>query len=318
MNGNYVEDNGRITGTLNGHTLDGYWGEDSSARRCDTQRLNTFYWGRIHWEFHASGFRGKWGYCEASPTSDWTGTLTSGFSPYGRPYQQGKPNDNNTNSLGLDGARHVWNSTEGTITAGVQGSIFSGTYDNDNGRISGNVSGNIVEGYWGEDSSGKRCAIERLGTFYWGRIRWTFNNSGFTGRYSYCDDEYSGNWNGTLVGGSVSSNEPPPPSRPTTAIHGTSVWSLDGTRLTMTVQNNSVSGNYIEDNGRISGTLTGNTMDGFWGEDTSARRCDTQRLGTFYWGRTRFVFNGSQFTGLWGYCDAEPTSTWNGTLIQQQ
>lgn len=316
MSGNYVEDNGRISGTLNGNIFEGFWAEDSSGQRCTSQRLGTFYWGRTRWEFHANGFNGLWSYCDAVPSSSWTGTLISGSSPFGIPHSSANIS---STTAGLGGLSHVWNTSEGTLTAGVQGSTFRGNYDNDNGRISGAVSGNVVDGYWGEDSSGKRCAIARLGTYYWGRIRWEFNNNGFTGRYSYCDDEFSGNWNGTFVNAGTAKAPPPapPPSpSPLAAFGNTSVWNFDGTRLTLRIDGNSVNGNYIEDNGRISGTMSGNTMNGYWGEDSSARRCETQRLGTFYWGRTRFEFDGERFNGLWGYCDAEPSSSWNGTLVQ--
>ncbi|MEK7660678.1 MAG: hypothetical protein AAB680_01395 [Pseudomonadota bacterium] len=196
MSGNYVEDNGRISGILNGNVFEGFWGENSSGRRCTTQKLGTYNWGRTRWEFHATGFRGRWGYCEAPPCSVWSGTLISGTSPFG--HGQGSSNPSST-VAGLGGHRHIWNTSEGRLSAGVQGSNFSGTYSNDNGRISGTVNSNVVDGYWGEDSSGKRCSVQRLGTFYWGRIRWSFNNTGFSGRYSYCDDQFSGTWNGTLV-----------------------------------------------------------------------------------------------------------------------
>ncbi|KAF0186011.1 MAG: hypothetical protein FD163_679 [Hyphomonadaceae bacterium] len=315
MSGNYVEDNGRVSGALNGNVFEGYWGENSSGRRCTTQKLGTYYWGRTRWEFHATGFRGQWGYCDATPSSDWTGTLTSGTSPFG----QGQDSNHASSTVaGLGGHRHIWNTSEGRLSAGVQGSIFSGTYSNDNGRISGTVNSNVVDGYWGEDSSGKRCTTQKLGTFYWGRIRWTFNNTGFSGQYGYCDDQFSGTWNGTLVSTNTSTPTPPPPPPPpppSGAAGRTSVWNFDGTRLTLTIDGHSVNGIYIEDNGRIFGNLSGNTMNGYWGEDSSARRCDTQRFDTYYWGRTGFVFDGARFSGLWSYCDAEPSTSWNGTLV---
>lgn len=315
MSGNYVEDNGRISGTLSGNVFDGYWAEDSSGQRCTSQRLGTFYWGRTRWEFHASGFQGRWGYCEAAPITSWTGTLISGTSPYGLSHISGsKPDANTSTAAGLGGHSHVWNTSEGTLSASANGAAFSGTYNNDNGRIGGTLNGNVLDGYWGEDSSGKRCSVQRLGTFYWGRIRWTFTNAGFSGQYGYCDAQFSGNWNGTLVGTPTVATPKPLPD----PIRGTSIWNLDGKRLTLRADSNGVTGSYTEDNGRLSGTISGNILDGYWGEDSSGQRCSSQRLGTYYWGRIRFVFDGPRFIGHWGYCDATPTSAWNGTLIEQQ
>jgi len=71
----------------------------------------------------------------------------------------------------------------------------------------------------------------------------------------------------------------------------------------MNLQQNgpSVSGTYKHSDGRIEGTISGNTLTGTW----------TQSNGK---GRIVFVFtpDASVFTGKWGYDDAEPSGQWNG------
>ncbi len=89
----------------------------------------------------------------------------------------------------------------------------------------------------------------------------------------------------------------------------------DSTEGTITFQQvgANVTGSYTQDNGAFEGMISENVLTGYWIEDNSARRCDTPRNGRHHWGRIRFVFDGSSFQGLWGYCNDEPSSTWTGT-----
>ncbi|MGE3549931.1 MAG: hypothetical protein AB7I29_08555, partial [Geobacter sp.] len=77
ITGSYGNDNGELTGVLYDRTMDGFWIEDSSARRCSTAKNGRYYWGRISIEFTDSGFSGQWGYCNDALTSAWNGTRTS-------------------------------------------------------------------------------------------------------------------------------------------------------------------------------------------------------------------------------------------------
>lgn len=319
MNGNYVDDNGRITGTLNGNVLDGYWGEDSSGSRCSTQRLGTYYWGRIHWEFHATGFRGLWGYCEANPSSNWTGTLISGSSPVGHHH------DTSVSDGAKQSGTSVWNFDGTRLTLRIDGNSVNGNYVEDNGRISGTMLGNTMNGYWGEDSSARRCDTQRLGTFYWGRTRFVFDGARFSGLWSYCDAEPTTSWSGTLISGNSPFGQHQDGENLDGAKHSAStiaglgghlhVWNTSEGRLTAAVQNTTFSGNYDNDNGRVSGTVSGNVVDGYWGEDSSGKRCSVERLGTYYWGRIRWTFNNTGFTGQYSYCDDPYSGSWNGTLV---
>lgn len=77
-----------------------------------------------------------------------------------------------------------------------------------------------------------------------------------------------------------------------------------------------VSGSYPEDNGRISGTLVGTTLSGYWIESDSDVECETIRDGSRHWGRMRMEFDAGfrSFTGLWGYCNGEQERDWSGNL----
>ena len=90
----------------------------------------------------------------------------------------------------------VWNSSEGTITLRQLGSNVSGNYKQDNGAIEGEFSGGILTGYWSEDWSLRRCSSPLNGRYYWGKIRFVFSGSTFSGLWSYCDDEPRKYWAG--------------------------------------------------------------------------------------------------------------------------
>ena len=94
----------------------------------------------------------------------------------------------------------VWDTSEGTWQPGLTGNELFGSYSSDGGRIFGALSGMVLNGYWAENSSNVRCSSERDGTFYWGRVRFNFNQdfSQFVGAWSYCADTPTGeNWIGT-------------------------------------------------------------------------------------------------------------------------
>jgi hypothetical protein len=95
-----------------------------------------------------------------------------------------------------------------------------------------------------------------------------------------------------------------------TSIAG--VWQSSEGDITFGQSGANVLGNYTQDDGVIEGTLYDNVLTGYWIENISNRRCNTFRNGSYYWGRIRFVFNGSAFSGLWSYCNDEPTSAWTG------
>jgi hypothetical protein len=137
-----------------------------------------------------------------------------------------------------------------------------------------------------------------------------------------CKNDQSGGQGFIRVFGSAASGPsdeepqaPPPP--PPVSVLGTATvagtWDTGEGLLTLTQDGAAVSGTYTHDEGRIEGTLSGNVLDGYWGEKDSDRDCGSERLGTRHWGRIHWTFAGDGFAGQWGYCEDEPTQSWNGT-----
>lgn len=91
-------------------------------------------------------------------------------------------------------------------------------------------------------------------------------------------------------------------------------WNTSEGQATLTQRGSEVAGTYSQDNGRIGGTASGNHFSGYWGEDGSAEKCGTAKLGTSYWGRLEWdlVEDGNSLRGKWSYCDKEPSGTWSG------
>ena len=72
---------------------------------------------------------------------------------------------------------------------------------------------------------------------------------------------------------------------------------------------------YSTDEGRIIGSLSGDTLGGIWVEKSSGQKCKTQRDGSYYWGLVKFSFTSdfNEFKGLWSYCNNPLKSRqWNG------
>jgi hypothetical protein len=90
------------------------------------------------------------------------------------------------------------------------------------------------------------------------------------------------------------------------------IWSTSEGVLTLEQDGTSVRGTYDVDEGRIEGALNGLVLTGYWGEAWSNHKCDSERLGTTYWGRIVWSFGEDSFAGTWGYCEDEPASPWTG------
>ncbi|MBD3362865.1 hypothetical protein GF362_04040 [Candidatus Dojkabacteria bacterium] len=84
-------------------------------------------------------------------------------------------------------------------------------------------------------------------------------------------------------------------------------WDTDWGKMTLTQSENSVTGNYEHDQGKIEGTFDGSFASGTWSEAPSYS--PPTDAGKFEW-----TFTGcDHFEGKWGYGDDEPTGTWWGT-----
>ena len=91
-----------------------------------------------------------------------------------------------------------WTSSEsGSMAIQQYGSDVRATYPLKNGRIQGRMNGTALEGYWIQDSSGRRCSYPVDNSYYWGRIRLNFTSQSYSGSWGYCDDEPRSNWHGT-------------------------------------------------------------------------------------------------------------------------
>jgi len=96
----------------------------------------------------------------------------------------------------------------------------------------------------------------------------------------------------------------------------TEEWTTNGLTsgvLTLKRTGRDVEGRYPEDNGAIIGTMTGNTLTGYWIEDASARRCATAVKGRYFWGKIKADFEGGRAVGKWGYCEDSLSADWTGT-----
>lgn len=90
-----------------------------------------------------------------------------------------------------------WTSSEGgAMTIRQDGSKISGTYTMKGGIITGKLSGNVLDGYWIQNSSGKRCDSSRNDSYYWGVMQLIFTDQSYSGNYGWCEDKPTNPWNG--------------------------------------------------------------------------------------------------------------------------
>jgi hypothetical protein len=171
------------------------------------------------------------------------------------------------------------------LTLTQNGNRVTGTYKHQNGRLEGTLVGNTLTGWWYQDN-GK------------GRLEFVFSPdySNFQGKWGYNDAVPTSKWNGTRIGSA-------PGGFPVSAP-ATGVYSTDFNELTLTQTGDRIAGTYKYQNGRVEGTIIGNTFTGWWYQDNGK-------------GRLEFVFNAdfSAFEGKWGYNDATPTGKWNGKRV---
>ena len=102
-------------------------------------------------------------------------------------------------------------------------------------------------------------------------------------------------------------------------LNGT-YWNSNWDVMYFERQGNTVSSEYIYDNGVITGTLHGDTLAGWWREYNNEQACGPDGKWS---GRILFLFDssGAKFTGDWDYCNQvqtyvlNPNSTdrWTGT-----
>ncbi|NLC70872.1 MAG: hypothetical protein GX751_05875, partial [Desulfuromonadaceae bacterium] len=97
------------------------------------------------------------------------------------------------------------------------------------------------------------------------------------------------------------------------------VWRTTKGDLDLRLQDSSTTGTYAREGGTLAGELKGDTLAGYWTENTSAHRCSSPKNGSYYWGRFRFRFtNNDRFEGVWGHCENPSEAPWDGEKILPQ
>ena len=207
----------------------------------------------------------------------------------------------------------TWDSNWGKMVFEQTGNNVTGTYATSNGKIFGKLNGNILEGYWTQSSAGQKCSTQKYGSFFWGRIRFEFDQTNhFSGSWGYCEAlPSSGGWSGTKQKNAVITGKN---KNVYSVIAGT--WDSNWGKMVFEQTGNNVTGTYATSNGKIFGKLNGNILEGYWTQSSAGQKCSTQKYGSFFWGRIRFVFDhqNNHFSGNWGYCENAPSSGgWSGT-----
>lgn len=95
-------------------------------------------------------------------------------------------------------------------------------------------------------------------------------------------------------------------------------WNSNWNAMYFEINGNTVSSEYIYDDGVITATLSGDTLRGFWREYNNPQSCGPDGKWS---GRMAFLFDsaGTSFTGDWNYCGDSASlnlkgTGWTGTL----
>lgn len=75
--------------------------------------------------------------------------------------------------------------------------------------------------------------------------------------------------------------------------------------------------NLAENSKILNGTLDGKELNAFWVESKSNQKCDTMVDNRYYWGKVKIIFDPvfANLTGVWGYCDEEPSRGFTGVKV---
>lgn len=95
-------------------------------------------------------------------------------------------------------------------------------------------------------------------------------------------------------------------------------WDTTYGEMDFTVRDGGIYAPYRTDNGRVFFQPEGHQLVGYWIEDDSGQRCDSEKDGSVHWGRLVLTFNDdlTSFTGWWSYCNSDTQlGEWVGTRI---
>ena len=82
---------------------------------------------------------------------------------------------------------------------GVEGFYYDKDTNQMEGMLRASYNDQILTGYWIQSTSKKLCSYKRYGSFYWGKLDFHFGEKWYYGKWSYCDEELDGSWNGWVV-----------------------------------------------------------------------------------------------------------------------
>lgn len=96
----------------------------------------------------------------------------------------------------------TWKTSYGQMTfPDVLSGSVEAPYTEDGGRIIGTINGTVLSGHWIENGSAHKCQSPKDGSYYWGRVTYTFNQdfSEFSGTWGYCSNAPTKKWTGRLI-----------------------------------------------------------------------------------------------------------------------
>jgi len=87
-----------------------------------------------------------------------------------------------------------------TLSIQQHGELVKGSYTWGKG-YKGEIAGlmyddGVLEGYWFQDRSSRKCKTPKNGTYYWGRLVLEFTNDSVQGKDNYCEAAPSDPWTG--------------------------------------------------------------------------------------------------------------------------
>gem|GEM_PF-2383022 len=192
-----------------------------------------------------------------------------------------------------------WNKLHLTQT----GSTVSGSYEYNQGRVTGTVSGNQFTGRWTEAPTYQE-------PYDAGGFVWTIaaGCSSFTGTWGYGTERSAGTWNGTRASTTVPAPTPTATAAPSATASWAGTWDTDYGVMVLTQTTSAVSGTYTWNDGKLAGSTTGGVLSGRWSESPSYQPPSDAGDIEF-----RMSADGNSFTGTWGYgYGAGKPYVWNG------
>ena len=96
----------------------------------------------------------------------------------------------------------VYKTSYGNMRFDQEGTSITAAYTGEDGEIPDgvlNYKTRTLVGHWVEPGSARKCSTMQGGTYYWGRLQFTFSadGSGYQGVWGYCEDKPTRGWSAT-------------------------------------------------------------------------------------------------------------------------